>query len=119
MKRTIEILNGLANKIRLQIFLILLEEDFCVCELQEILRIEQSRLSHQLRTLKFLGLVDAKQEGRWVVYFVPREIRKNRIIQSIKKSVELSRQQKEKISKIKISSIRARDNEQPRKGGNK
>lgn len=115
MKKTLDILNALANKTRLQIFLILLEADFCVCELQEILGMEQSRLSHQLRLLRYLGLVDAEQDGRWAVYSVPKEIRENRIVQSIKKSVELSPQERQKMSEVKISNIRATKNEQARK----
>ncbi len=108
MKRTLDILNALANKTRLQIFLILLEEDFCVCELQQILGIEQSRLSHQLRILRYLGLVDAQQEGKWAVYSVPKDIKENRIIQAIKESVEISSQERERMSKTKIGSVRAK-----------
>ncbi len=110
MKRMLEILNGLANETRLKIFLILLEEDFCVCELQEILGIEQSRLSHQLRILRYLGLVETRQEGKWAIYFIPEEMRKNRIIQSIKESIELPAEEREKISEVKVSSIRAMKN---------
>ncbi|MGQ9673461.1 MAG: ArsR family transcriptional regulator, partial [Candidatus Aminicenantales bacterium] len=57
MITTLNILNGLANENRLQMFLVLLDKDFCVCELQEILNLEQSCLSHQLRLLKLYGLV--------------------------------------------------------------
>jgi len=106
MKRTLAILNALANETRLHILLTLLQEDLCVCELQEILGVKQSHLSHQLRILRYLGLVEPKQEGRWVVYSVREEIRKNRIIQSIKESVKLSPGEKEKIFRIKMSSLR-------------
>ncbi len=41
----LSILTGLANESRLQLFLVLLDRDFCVCELQEVLNMEQSRLS--------------------------------------------------------------------------
>ncbi|MBE0460658.1 MAG: winged helix-turn-helix transcriptional regulator [Candidatus Aminicenantes bacterium] len=64
MKRTLNILNALANKTRLKMFLILLQEDLCVCELQKMLNIDQSCLSHQLRLLRYLGLLDTKQKGR-------------------------------------------------------
>ncbi len=106
MINTINILNGLANENRLQLFLTLLEKDFCVCELQEILNMEQSRLSHQLRILKFYGLLEAKQDGRWIVYSVPDEVRKNPVIEAIKRTAELSPTLKGKIPQVRIRGIR-------------
>jgi len=106
MISTINILSGLANEHRLRLFLVLLERDFCVCELQEILDMEQSRLSHQLRLLKFYGLVEAKQDGRWIVYSVPEEIRKNPVIGGIKRTAELSPTLKRKIPQVRIRGIR-------------
>ncbi|MDH7513928.1 MAG: metalloregulator ArsR/SmtB family transcription factor [Clostridiales bacterium] len=103
---TINVLNGLANEHRLRLFLVLLERDFCVCELQEILDMEQSRLSHQLRLLKFYGLVEAKQEGRWIVYSVSEEVRKNPVIEAIRSSTELSPSMKGKITQVRIRGIR-------------
>lgn len=105
-KTTSKKLYALANAMRLQILLILLEEDFCVCELQEILGLEQSRLSHQLRILRNLELVDTKQEGRWVVYTVPGEIKEDKLIQAIKKSVKFHPQLEEKITSVKKTNIR-------------
>jgi len=106
MIKTVDILSGLANENRLRLFLVLLERDFCVCELQEILNMEQSRLSHQLRILKFYGLVEAKQDGRWIVYSVSEEVRKNPVIQAIKDSTELSPSMKGKIPQVRIRGIR-------------
>ena len=94
-------LNALANRIRLKTFLILLDGEFCVCELQRILNIEQSRLSHQLKVLKYSGLVETKQDGRWIFYYVPEEIKNNEIIKAIKKSIQLSPTELEKIKEIK------------------
>lgn len=105
MISTLNILNGLANENRLQMFLILLDRDFCVCELQEILNMEQSRLSHQLRILKFYGLVEAKKDGRWTVYSVSDEVRKNPVVQSIKDCTELSPSVEEKIPEVRIRRI--------------
>lgn len=95
------ILSALANRIRLKAFLILLEENFCVCELQDILGIEQPLLSHQLRVLRYSGLVETKQDGRWMFYYVPEEMKNNEIIKAIKKNFELSPHEIEKIRKIK------------------
>ncbi|MGQ9470803.1 MAG: ArsR/SmtB family transcription factor [Candidatus Aminicenantales bacterium] len=115
MISTLNILNGLANDNRLQMFLILLDRDFCVCELQEILNMEQSRLSHQLRLLKFYGLVEAKQDGRWIVYSVSEEVRRNPVVQSIKDSTELSPSMEEKIPEVRIRRIRQNEKVEFRK----
>jgi len=115
MIKTVNILSGLANENRLRLFLVLLDRDFCVCELQEILNMEQSRLSHQLRILKFYGLVEAKQDGRWIVYSVSEEVRKNPVVQSIKDSTELSPSMKEKIPQVRIRGIRQNEKVESRR----
>lgn len=102
MREILAILNGLGNEVRLRIFSLLLERDLCVCELQELLKMEQSRLSHQLRLMRYLGLVETKQEGRWVVYSIPEKIRKNPIVRSIRQSLALSPEFKEKVARIDL-----------------
>lgn len=102
MLDTLSLLEGLANANRLYAFLVLLKKDFCVCELQEILNLEQSRLSHQLRLLKFYGLVKSRQEGRWVTYYVPDEVKKNPIIQALARNTELPVTLQEKISLVRV-----------------
>lgn len=97
----LSILSALSNRIRLKAFLILLEGEFCVCELRGILDIKQSHLSHQLKILKYSGLVETRQDGRWIFYYVPREVKNNEIIRAIKKSIQLSPQELEKIEEIK------------------
>ncbi len=103
--KTIETLNAIANKTRLKILLILLQQDLCVCELQEILKIEQSRLSHQLRILRYLGLVDTKQERKWIVYSASEEIRENKIIKAIQDEIQLSPSETNALSYIKKNRI--------------
>lgn len=88
MERAIEILNALGNRTRLNNILTLFQEDLCVCELEEKLNMEQSRLSHQLRILRYMGLVESRQEGRRIIYSVPEKVRRNEIVRSIKKSIE-------------------------------
>ena len=100
-----KILNGLANKTRVKILLILFQQDLCVCELQEILKIEQSRLSHQLRLLRYLSLVDTKQEVKWIVYSVPKKIRENKIITAIQDEIQLSPSELKKLSMVKKNRI--------------
>lgn len=102
MLDTLSLLEGLANANRLHLFLVLLKKDFCVCELQEILDLEQSRLSHQLCLLKSYGLVKSRQEGRWMTYYVPDEVKKNPIIQALAQNTELPVTLKEKIPRLRV-----------------
>ena len=57
MERIIKLFSVLSDKTRLQIYLLLLESELCVCELGGILNMEQSRISHGLRALREAGLI--------------------------------------------------------------
>lgn len=66
-----EILNGfqaLSDSIRLEILELLKNQELCVCELCEILNINQSKLSFHLKNLKKANLILARQEGKWIYY---------------------------------------------------
>jgi ArsR family transcriptional regulator len=49
----------------------------CVCELQDVLHADQSRLSFHLRVLKDAGIVSDRREGRWMYYTLNREALEN------------------------------------------
>ena len=67
----------MADPTRLRILRLLLQRDLCVCELMFILKMEQSRISHQLRILRDAGLLEDKREGRWITYRVLDKTRPN------------------------------------------
>ncbi len=67
----------MADPVRLRIVALLLQRDLCVCELMFILKMEQSRVSHQLRILKDADLLEDKREGRWIIYRIPEQARPN------------------------------------------
>ncbi len=66
---------ALSDPTRLRVIHLLLERDLCVCELVFILKMSQSRVSHQLRILREAGLVDDRREGQWMIYAVRPEAR--------------------------------------------
>lgn len=105
MNKTLEILNALANKTRLQIVLILLQQDLCVCELQEILELEQSRLSQQLRILRYSGLVETKQKGKWIVYSIPGQVKKNRFIGVLREEIKLGVSEMKRLAYVQKNRI--------------
>lgn len=62
------VLHAMAEPTRLGILGQLARGECCVCDLGGELEVEQSLLSHHLRTLRKCGLVQARREGRWAYY---------------------------------------------------
>ncbi|MFM7311987.1 MAG: ArsR/SmtB family transcription factor [Cyanobium sp.] len=63
-----QLLKALADPIRLEVVQALTGGERCVCELTEQLGLAQSRLSFHLRVLRAAGLLEAREQGRWVYY---------------------------------------------------
>lgn len=75
MKEILKIFKTLSDPTRLRIILLLLGKDLCVCELTFVLKMSQSRVSHQLRILRDAGLVEDKRDGKWIIYGIPSDVR--------------------------------------------
>jgi len=67
--------NALGNENRLSILNILNERDYCVCELEAILDKSQSSISHHLKILEDVGLIEGVKKG----YFTHYIIKKNKL----------------------------------------
>jgi ArsR family transcriptional regulator len=92
--------------------LLLLQRDLCVCELTSILEMEQSQISHQLRVLRNAELVEDIRDGKWIIYRVSENKKKdlNLIFERIigdhfADSEEITKDQKQ-MQASQISSIR-------------
>ena len=57
-----------ADSTRIKILYVLLCAEVCVCDLAQILDMNQSAISHQLRTLKQMDLVRSRRDGKTVFY---------------------------------------------------
>ncbi|MBE9062696.1 metalloregulator ArsR/SmtB family transcription factor [cf. Phormidesmis sp. LEGE 11477] len=53
---------------RLQVIELLRDQELCACDIAKHLGITQSKLSFHLKTLKEVGLIEGRQEGRWIYY---------------------------------------------------
>lgn len=53
---------------RIKIMFALFEEEMCVCAISELLGMNQSAISHQLKTLKDANLVANRREGKTIYY---------------------------------------------------
>jgi ArsR family transcriptional regulator len=77
MKDLVKIFKACSDSTRLRIMRLLLERELCVCELMFILKMEQSRISHQLRILRDANLVEDVREGKWITYRIPDKVRQS------------------------------------------
>ena len=65
--------HALADETRVQIVELLSHKERCVCELEQVLGVAQSRLSFHLKVLKDAGLLADRRDGRWMYYNLQRE----------------------------------------------
>jgi ArsR family transcriptional regulator len=63
-----ETLKALSDPNRLRILNLLGEGTLCVCDLEEVLKLNQSNLSRHLAKLKQAGLVTAQKKGQFMYY---------------------------------------------------
>jgi len=75
MRKAVKTFKALSDSTRLRILILLMQRDLCVCELVFILKMEQSRISHQLRILKDADLVEDIREGKWIIYRIAKAMR--------------------------------------------
>lgn len=57
-----------ADSTRIKMLYVLLCSEMCVCDLAQVLGMNQSAISHQLRLLKQMSLVKNRREGKTVFY---------------------------------------------------
>ena len=67
----------LGDPTRLKIIHLLLKQQLCVCALASVLKVTDSVISHQLRTLRNLRLVKFRKEGQMTYYTLDDEHIKN------------------------------------------
>ncbi len=66
--RLAKMFKALGDGTRIRILYALSEEELCPCELDFLLDMSMSAISHQLRTLRSLGFVRDRREGKNVYY---------------------------------------------------
>ena len=57
-----------ADSTRLKIICALVKEELCVCDLSELLSLNQTTVSHQLKNLRDAKLVKYRREGKQIFY---------------------------------------------------
>jgi len=67
-QRMAELFSVLADPSRLRLLSALAQQELCVCDLAAAVKMSESAVSHQLRTLRALRLVSYRKAGRNVYY---------------------------------------------------
>ena len=70
--RVLSILKALASEVRFEIVRILAQGERCVCDLEEVLSLPQSKVSYHLAALREVGLVSSEQRGKNSYYALER-----------------------------------------------
>ena len=106
MEVAIKIFKALSDETRLGIYLLLLQGVLCVCELEAILKIEQSRISHALRILKEVNLTSNYKTGNRNIYSANQKLKNNKIIQVLEDELKLFDQDLNNFKKCRKENIR-------------
>ena len=64
----LSVFKALANEKRLRIIEALRQGELCVCELETVLDAPQSTVASHLATLRDVGIVRTRQDGKWTYY---------------------------------------------------
>lgn len=69
-QQTAELFKVLGDNTRVKILYYLLQAELCVCDLTVLVGSSQSAVSHQLRVLRNLRIVQGRKEGKQVFYSI-------------------------------------------------
>ena len=64
----VDIFKALSEENRLRILALVMEDEMCVCEIEECLNMTQSNVSRHLTALKKCGILDSYKKAQWTYY---------------------------------------------------
>lgn len=64
----VDIFKALAEENRLRILALVMQDEMCVCEIEECLNMTQSNVSRHLTALKRSGILDSYKKAQWTYY---------------------------------------------------
>ena len=69
-QQTAELFKALGDNTRVKILYYLMQAELCVCDLTVLVGTTQSAVSHQLRLLRNLRIVQGRKDGKQVFYSI-------------------------------------------------
>ena len=83
--KSIAYLKSISNETKLRLVSLLIENELCVCELEEITDIKQVNISKNLSSLKDAGIVDSRKEKQRAFYYLSEEfMSQNHLVNHLK-----------------------------------
>jgi len=83
--KSLTFLKSISNNTKLRLVSLLLENELCVCEFEEILHIRQVNISKNLISLKDAGVVDVRRDKQRGFYFLTEDFLGNQhLVEHIK-----------------------------------
>lgn len=70
-------LKTISNDTKLRLVSLLIENELCVCEMEEILHVRQANISKNLNSLKDAGIVGVRRVKQRAFYFLTEEFLNN------------------------------------------
>ena len=70
----IEVLKALAHENRIRILNLLAKSELCVCELENIMQVNQSNASRHLAKLKQVDLIEGRKKAQWIYYHLNEKL---------------------------------------------
>lgn len=70
----IHLFKALADETRIRMLNLLKNGELCVCDIEEVLNIQQSNASRHLNKLKWARLIVSNKKSQWVYYRMNNEI---------------------------------------------
>jgi len=67
-------MESLSDPIRINILELMMNGEICVCDIVKVTGLSQSKISYHIKILKDSGLINDRQEGRWVYYKLDLEV---------------------------------------------
>ncbi|MFP4177355.1 MAG: ArsR/SmtB family transcription factor [Acholeplasmataceae bacterium] len=68
MQELIDFFRAISDGTRLRLLSLLAKQEYCVCELTEIMELSQPKVSKHLSKLRDLGFVGARRKGQFIYY---------------------------------------------------
>ncbi len=73
MSQLVDFFSMFSHETRLKIMSLLSISKLCVSDIVNVLSLNQTTVSHQLKTLKNANIIDSVREGKKVFYFIVKE----------------------------------------------
>ena len=68
VKSQAEFFKAISDPARVKVIYALAKSELCVCELMEIIGMQQTIVSHHLKVLKYAKIISDRKSGKWIYY---------------------------------------------------